>query len=181
MSRENLLRMLEAHRAFDPGEDEMRREIIHFVRLHEGCFERELEIGHITGSAWVLDLRREAALLTHHAKLDRWLQLGGHADGDSDVLRVALREAREESGLEEVRPVAGEIFDVDAHQIPARGSVPAHVHYDIRFLFEADREAPLRMTSESKGLAWVGLTRIHELNTDASVMRMVAKSLARFR
>lgn len=147
-----------------------------FVAEYPNCFERSLLIGHVTASAWIWDLERRHVLLTHHGKLDKWLQLGGHADGDPDVLRVALREAQEESGLEGIRPVSEEIFDVDVHPIPARGSEPEHFHYDVRFLLEADRSEVLQITSESKALAWVEVERIRELTSEDSILRMLAKA-----
>jgi 8-oxo-dGTP pyrophosphatase MutT (NUDIX family) len=153
----------------------MRRELVEFVEAHENCFERSLQIGHVTGSAWIVDPDRTHTLLHHHGKLDRWLQLGGHADGDSDVRNVALREAREESGLTSVRPVSADIFDVDVHCIPARGAEPEHFHYDVRYLFEADRSEPLRITNESKDLQWVRLDRVEELTQEESILRMVRK------
>ena len=121
-----------------------------FVEDNDDCFERSHRSGHITGSAWIVDLKREKVLLTHHHRLDKWMQLGGHADGDPDVLRVALREAREESGVEEIRALSESIFDVDVHEIPPRGDEPAHLHYDVRFLFEADSNLPLGITPESR-------------------------------
>jgi ADP-ribose pyrophosphatase YjhB (NUDIX family) len=87
-----------------------------------------------------------------------------------------LREAREESGLEEIRPVSDKIFDVDVHEIPARASDPAHYHYDVRFLLEADRCQPLRMTGESKALQWVKIADVGKLTSEESVLRMVAKT-----
>jgi 8-oxo-dGTP pyrophosphatase MutT (NUDIX family) len=129
----------------------------------------------VTGSAWIVDQDRTYVLLHHHGKLDKWLQLGGHADGDSHVLNAALREAREESGLTTVRPVSEEIFDVDIHRIPARGAEAEHFHYDIRYLFEADRSEPLRITHESKDLQWVRLDRVEELTQEESMLRMVRK------
>src|SRR5437773_8684321 len=119
-----------------------------FVEANVDCFERSLQIGHITGSAWIVDRDRTHALLTRHRKLNKWLQLGGHADGDPDILRVALREAREESNLDAIRPVSEAIFDVDIHLIPERAGEPEHLHYDVRFLLEADRGSPLLATSE---------------------------------
>ena len=137
---------------------------------------RSLAIGHVTGSVWVIDRERSCALLTHHRKLDKWLQPGGHADGDPDILRVALREAREESGLEAIQAVSEQIFDIDIHTIPARGREPEHLHYDVRFLIEADRGAPLAVSEESRSLAWIPLGRIVELNPEESIARMVAKT-----
>jgi 8-oxo-dGTP pyrophosphatase MutT (NUDIX family) len=174
--RKPLLDKLSAYRPADPYEARMAEQLRGFVEAHADCFERSLAIGHVTGSAWIIDRERTHALLTHHRKLDKWLQLGGHADGDPDILRVALREAREESSLEEVRPVSEEIFDVDIHTIPARGSEPEHFHYDVRFLFEADRGSALAVSEESRSLAWVPLDRIAEFNGEQSVLRMVAKT-----
>jgi 8-oxo-dGTP pyrophosphatase MutT (NUDIX family) len=117
----------------------------------------------------------------HHRKLGRWLQPGGHADGDADVLAVARREAQEETGLAEIVTVDPAIFDVDVHRIPARPGEPEHWHYDIRFLLGASREASLAASAEANGLAWVALDQIASLDTDASVLRMVAKTRGRFR
>ena len=150
--------------------------MLRFVTEHSNCFERSLRVGHITGSAWVVDTSRSHALLTHHRKLNKWLQPGGHADGDPDILRVALREAREESGLECIRAVSEAIFDIDIHVIPARGAEPEHLHYDVRFLLEASRESQLVPSHESHSLAWSPLPEIAELNPQESILRMVAKT-----
>ena len=154
----------------------MQEELRRFVEENEDCFERSHRTGHITGSAWIVDLRREKVLLTHHHRLDKWMQLGGHADGDADVLRVALREAREESGLADIRSLSESIYDVDVHEIPARGIEPAHLHYDVRFLFEADANLALGITPESKALAWVKLGDVAGLTNERSVLRMVEKT-----
>ena len=169
-----LLDILRRHRPFDEREAAMLDQITLFVEQNERCFDRGLQIGHITGSAWVIDFERSRTLLTHHAKLGKWLQPGGHSDGESNTLAVALREAREETGLTSVMPVSPDIFDVDTHLIPARGHEPEHIHYDVRFLFEADTSEPLITSSESAALRWVALSEVHTLNIDASVLRMVA-------
>jgi 8-oxo-dGTP pyrophosphatase MutT (NUDIX family) len=173
-----VLAALDAHRPLDDAETRALAVIREFVASEPRCFEREHAAGHVTGSAWILDRERRHVLLTHHRKLDLWLQLGGHADGDPDLPRVALREAREESGVDAIVLVSEAVFDVDVHPIPARGNETGHCHYDVRYLFEADRAAPLRVSRESKALAWVALDRVASVATDASVLRMVAKSLA---
>lgn len=178
MHRQFLAQKLAQHTPFDDNEAQMLAQIVHFIDEYEECFERSLKVGHITGSAWIIDLDRTHALLTHHRKLDRWLQLGGHSDGDSNTLNVAMREGLEESGLQTLRPVTEAIFDVDVHLIPARKDEPDHYHYDVRFLLEADRNTPLVISEESKELAWVPLAGILDLNPDASIKRMVEKSLA---
>jgi len=177
MHRTALLNKLREYQPFDQDERDMYETLVRFVETERNCFERDLQIGHITGSAWIVDFSHCKALLTHHFKLDRWLQLGGHADGDPDVLRVAMREAREESGIEHIRPVTEAIFDVDVHPIPARGTEPRHLHYDVRFLLEADAGAPLVISGESKDLAWINLTEIAQLTAERSIARMVTKSL----
>ena len=176
MIRNALLEKLGAYQPPDPREAAAADALRAFVMAHPDCFERSLAIGHITGSAWIVDPDRTSALLTYHRKLDKWLQLGGHADGDPDILRVALREAREESGLEEIRAVSKDIFDIDIHVIPARAAEREHLHYDVRFLLEADPRAPLTASHESRSLAWVPLGEIERLNPEESITRMVAKT-----
>lgn len=134
--------------------------------------------GHITASAWIVDASRTRTLLTHHRKLDRWLQLGGHADGDADVRRVAMREAREESGLASLRFVSPAIYDLDVHAIPERGSDLAHEHFDIRFALEADPLEPFVVSSESHALAWVEIADLASYGADESVLRLARKTAA---
>lgn len=175
MHRAALLEKLDAYVGFDQVETRMYTILERFVQANPRCFERSLEIGHITGSAWIVDLEKTHVLLTHHRKLDRWLQLGGHADGDWNILNVAWREAREESGLKHVKPVSESIYDLDVHAIPASSKESAHFHYDVRFLFTADRHTPLIISSESKDLAWVPVVDVEKYSVDDSVLRMVHK------
>ena len=176
-TRPALIEALARHQPFNEHEARMLARVQAFVCDHAGCFERSLAAGHLTGSAWIVDAECTHALLTHHAKLGLWLQPGGHCDGDADVRRVAMREAQEETGLSEFVPLLeGVIFDVDAHELPARKGELAHVHYDVRFAFEADRSIPLQISAESRDLRWVPLDGIAGLNTDESVMRMVSKT-----
>lgn len=149
---------------------------IEFVQAYADCLLRSCVPGHLTGSAWILSPDRRKVLLTHHHKLDKWLQLGGHADGDGDLAAVAGREAREESGLAGLRVVSPEIFDLDRHWIPPRKADPGHYHYDLRFLFEADPAEPLAVSSESKALEWVDLAEVATLNPEESIARMVRKT-----
>lgn len=175
MHRKILLDLLEKHSPIDDNESKMTNDIIEFVKSNEDCFKRELLIGHVTGSAWIVNDTRTHVLMMHHRKLNQWFQPGGHCDGDPDVLNVALKEANEETGLKNLKVVNGEIYDVDVHQIPERKGVPAHYHYDVRFLIEADMNEQLIVTEESNDLAWVSIGKVAEHNDSESIMRMARK------
>lgn len=146
-----------------------------FVRSTPHCFERSHLAGHVTGSAWILDHSAERCLLTHHKKLDLWLQPGGHADGDPDIVRVASREAAEESGIPDLRLASEEIFDVDVHAIPETKKEPAHFHYDVRFLFLAPPGAQFVVSEESHQLAWVPRVEVPRYTQDVSTLRLAEK------
>ncbi len=176
MHRNQLNELLQKHKPFNKQEAIFTEQMIAFVKEHSDCFERTLLIGHVTGSAWIVDKSRQFTLLTHHRKLDKWFQTGGHCDGDSDVLNVALKEAQEETGLTDIEVISSDIFDIDIHEIPERKGIPAHLHYDVRFLLEADMNEPLTISSESSDLAWVAISEVQKLNDSESIMRMVLKS-----
>ncbi|MET0231548.1 MAG: NUDIX hydrolase [Rhodanobacteraceae bacterium] len=150
-----------------------------FLRSASTVFERAHRVGHFTGSAWLVSRDGERVLLTHHRKLNAWLQLGGHADGDADLSRVALREAEEESGLSDL-VVEREIFDIDRHRIPARADEPEHWHYDVRYVVRATQGETFVVGDESHDLAWRAVNElVDDESVDASVRRMARKWLAR--
>lgn len=169
-------------RAYAPSDE---KEIAFKARMQSllaygNCFERSLLHAHFTGSAWVVDIAMKKLLLTHHAKLDRWLQLGGHADGECDMSKVAHRELREESGSDQFEITEEGIFDIDIHQIPQKGEVKAHDHYDVRFLFVGDARKPLEKNHESKELKWVSFEEVPGLvNQNESILRMLNKTMKR--
>jgi 8-oxo-dGTP pyrophosphatase MutT (NUDIX family) len=121
---------------------------------------------------------RSHTLLLLHAKLGRWLNPGGHADGDPDLLAVALREAQEESGLRGLRVVTPALFDFDRHWIPDHGATPGHWHYDFRFLLEADPDEALQVSAESRDLRWFALAEVPALNPSESMARLIRKTAA---
>ncbi len=178
MHRNHLLNLLEQYKPLDSRDAECRGRFVEFVDAHTDCFERSLEVGHMTASAWLLDSMGRKVLLTHHRKLDCWLQVGGHADGHCNVVDVALREAREESGIQDICLLDAMIFDLDIHTIPRFKDVPAHEHYDVRFLLQA-ADDKLTISDESHDLGWFDAAQLASMNLDDSIMRMREKWLAR--
>lgn len=187
MSRRYLLDMLARYRRVFFNEASVVDRLCRLVETHADCFDRSCRPGHITGAAWIISADRQRCLLAHHRKLDRWLQLGGHADGQWQVDEVALREAREESGIADfdLVPIEGTLmpFDIDVHQIPERrdeqGSVieDAHEHYDVRFLLMARSEEEIRVSDESHDVAWFTPEEVRQRTDEESILRMLDKAL----
>lgn len=156
----------------DPDQAGVRDRILAWIERHPTDAHRRTRLeGHLTASALVVDDRRERALLTHHKKLGRWLQLGGHCDGDANLAHVAWREALEESGIEGLR-IDPRPIDVDIHVIPARPGEPSHLHLDTRFLVVAPRGAVAVLSEESHELAWFERADLGRIETDESVERL---------
>ncbi len=176
-------------------EGQMRalNEICSFIQQNPNCFMRECLIGHVTGSAFVVNSEFSKVLFTYHAKLKKWLQLGGHCDGDHLVYNAALREAREESGLLNLKfldlwnfpaayiesyfvdknpPIP---FDIDIHMIPERKHEPAHKHYDIRYLFIANENENIVISEESLDLKWISIHEVSLYTHELSTLRQVEK------
>ena len=157
--------------------------VSHFLALLDdpvNPFVRERLEGHLTSGCWLVSGDGRRVLLTHHRKLGRWLQLGGHADGDRDLARVALREAEEETGVPGLRLEDGTIFDLDRHWIPPRGEVPGHWHYDARYVVCAGADERFVVSAESHALAWRDVAAVAvDPTSDASMRRMAEKWLAR--
>lgn len=150
----------------------------------ENPFLRERLAGHFTGSAWLVSADGARVLLTHHRKLNRWLQLGGHADGVRDLAKVALTEAEEESGLTGLVLEDGELFDIDKHWIPERPDVPGHWHYDARYVVRSIGSEVFAISEESLALAWREVTDVANAaiatpDGDDSLPRMAKRWLAR--
>lgn len=174
-SRTDLIESLKRYSSDFKAEQNFRDQFLQLLE-HPRAYFRDHLPGHITGSAWIVDEGREHTLLTHHAKLNRWLQPGGHADGDENIFSVALREAEEETGLKNLKRIGRSFFDIDIHTIPARKDFPEHLHFDIRFLFEASRTEAFTITEESHALAWQPLITIAPLvNHSESILRMAKK------
>lgn len=167
---------LERHVCADEKEARDVAFIRDFLRRHpEDAHLRSQLEGHLTGSGFVLNADRTRVLLLHHRRLDRWLQPGGHGEGETDPRAIARREIEEETGLADLEPLnGGALFDVDVHPIPARPGEPAHLHLDLRYAFRARPGAEPRVSSESRALRWVALNEL-PADADPSLRRAVRK------
>ena len=158
-ARERLLAALSALVPADAAESRHRDATLDLVRSEPECFSRKtFTPGHVVGSAFILHPPTRRVLLHFHRRLGRWLQMGGHDDGERDALATALREGREESGLPDLVLLSEAILDVDVHPIPAGKGEPAHLHFDIRWAFVTSRPGDiLRDDAESAALEWLGI------------------------
>ncbi len=183
MHRDYLQGLLSRYIKAYPDESECALRISEFAKEHSDCLLRSCLEGHITASAWILSADHKRCLLTHHRKLERWLQLGGHVDGESIIEKAAFREAQEESGIEEFDLIRLELedgglvpFDIDIHEITARKTEPKHNHLDLRFLLVASQGEQLTMSDESIDLKWIELSQLKEYSQEESVLRLQRKT-----
>jgi len=192
MHRYQLVQSLVRYASQHPTEVDVVERIIALVEEHADCFLRTCRPGHITGAAWVVSSDHSRVALVHHRKLGRWLQPGGHADGDGDVVNVAWKEATEETGLDDLSLVdtGGSLvpLDIDVHTIPARYDAQgnliedAHEHHDIRFLFVAGPksscDASLQVSHESHAVEWFDHPSLRAITDEPSVIRLLDKAAA---
>ncbi|NDK37587.1 NUDIX domain-containing protein [Pseudoxanthomonas gei] len=160
-----------------PAESGVVQSFLELLGDGQDPFQRERLHGHFTSGAWLVSADGQRILMTHHRKLERWLQLGGHADGERNMAVVALKEAQEESGLPGLTVDGGEIFDLDRHWIPERKDVPGHWHYDVRYVVRAGANEDFVVSEESLELAWRPISEVAN-DADESMSRMARKWLA---
>ena len=178
----SLLAVLRGHVPADAAERADLDRIVSFAQNHRDPFDRRILEGHLTGSAVVVSADGASVLLLHHRKLERWLQPGGHAEpGEGSGEAVALREAREETGISGLwlHPTAPRPLDVDVHDIPARRDEPAHQHLDLRYLVLAPSGATgQRLVAEARALRWFGWDQLETLDLDSGLVRALGKARA---
>lgn len=173
--RSQLRDLLDRYNPEDKSEIAAKKRMIELLSARADCFERSALPAHFTGSSWLESRDGANALLMHHAKIDKWVQPGGHADGNGDLLAVAIREAQEESGITHIEPVSSEIFDIDIHIFPAKSGEPEHLHYDVRFLLQVTSDEVEVQNAEAKELRWVGKNLSELPTSDRSIVRLFEK------
>jgi len=177
ISREALVAAIERYVTPYPEEAAFVHRFLELLS-QEGCFQRDHLPGHITGSAWIVNESVTKVLMVQHGSLRRWLQPGGHADGEENILNTARREAFEETGLSNLTLIGQQFIDLDVHPIPQKHNFPAHDHYDIRFLFIGDEKQELRISNESTDLKWIELAQLERFTTERSVLRLREKAIS---
>ena len=158
----NLIKQLEAFHPWNEQEKKDVKEILRRLKSGEELYTRENESAHLTASAWVVNPQRDQVLMAYHNLYDSWAWLGGHADGDTDLLEVTLKEVREESGVKNIRPVSEKIFSVEILTVSGHEKkgqyVPSHLHLNVTYLIEADPEEVLHhKPDENSNVGWFSL------------------------
>ena len=174
-NRQELIQALSKYTSNFKEETEFRKRFLSLLE-NVNAFQRTHLPGHLTGSAWICNQDFSKVLLVHHAKLNRWLQPGGHADGDENIIQVALKETEEETGINQYRIISESIFDLDIHRIPERKDMPAHDHYDIRILLQAFDQQKIIVSEESHDVKWLAMDEVKNFTDEQSVLRMVEKT-----
>ena len=179
------MEIYEQIKAYRPWNEQERQDqvlILDFLRKNPDAFYRTNLLAHMTASAWVVNPQRSKALMVYHRLYDSWSWAGGHADGEEDLLAVALREVREETGVQRLRPVTEEIYSlevltVDGHEKHGR-YVPSHLHLNVTYLLEAEEDQPLRVCeAENSGVAWFSLADALAASTEPWFVERIYKKL----
>ena len=179
------MEIYEQIKAYRPWNEQERQDqvlILDFLRKNPDAFYRTNLLAHMTASAWVVNPQRSKVLMVYHRLYDSWSWAGGHADGEEDLLAVALREVREETGVQRLRPVTEEIYSlevltVDGHEKHGR-YVPSHLHLNVTYLLEAEEDQPLRVCEEENtGVAWFALADALAASTEPWFVERIYKKL----
>ena len=165
------LEQLQNYKPYNEEEAHIKHIILDFLQQNESAFSRENVLAHMTTSAWIVNKERTKVLMAYHNIYNSWGWLGGHADGDEDLLRVVQKEVAEESGLTNIRLLYDGIYGINILTVNPhykRGKyVSAHLHFDVEYLFEADEEDAVRMKpDENSGVGWVSIEEINQYVTE---------------
>ena len=171
MNRQELLNQIEYYTPFNEQEETDKQLILNWIRNNTNAFSRENTVAHMTASAWVVNQDKSKILMVYHNIYNSWSWLGGHADGETDLLAVALREVKEEAGISHVCPVSEEIFSlesltVDGH-VKKGKYVSSHLHLNVTYLLEANSDEAVSIKAdENSGVAWFSLWKKLKKSTE---------------
>ena len=171
MNRQEVIETIKAYQPFNEQEEMDKALILNWIKTQENAFSRDNTVAHMTASAWVVNKDRSKVLMVYHNIYNSWSWLGGHADGETDLLAVAIREVKEEAGISNVRPVSEEIFSLESLTVDGhvkRGSyVSSHLHLNVTYLLEADSEEHVSVKEdENSGVAWFTLEEALKKSTE---------------
>lgn len=182
----NMLEQIGNYEPYNPQEEKDKEVFLKYIDSFNDYLSRENEYGHLCSSAFVLNKERTKVIMIYHNIYKSWGWMGGHADGDSDLLHVAIKEAKEESSLENVEPISKKIFILDT--LPVLGHtrkgkyVPAHVHLSVAFLLEADENESLHIQEdENSGIKWVPIDQMVELSNEPFMQYVYDKAIKKMR
>lgn len=180
-----MINLIEQIRDYNPYNDQERHDqqlMLHQMNKHKDIFNRDNKTAHLTASAWVVNRERSKVLMIYHNIYDSWSWLGGHADGERDLLSVAVREVLEESGISQVKSVSDDIFSleimtVDGHEKNGK-YVSSHLHLNLTYLLEADEDETLTIKpDENSGVAWFELDEAIQISTEPWLRKRIYKKL----
>lgn len=176
----NLRKEIENYLPYNCEEKQDKEIMIKYMDTFDDVFTRNNEIGHFTSSCWIVNKEKTKVLMIYHNIYDSWAWTGGHADGDEDLLRVAIKEAKEETGLKNVKPLSNEIFSlevlgVDGHMKKGK-YVSSHIHLNITYLLCADEnEATHIKYDENSGVKWFELDKAVEVSNEPYMKKIYSK------
>lgn len=177
VNKQELIKLLLAYEPYERTDEIAKNKTLDFIETNAVIFGSENPLGHITASSWLINFKGDSVLLTHHKKLNLWLQLGGHTETFESIYESAMRETKEESGLDALSFLHDAVFDIDVHEIPERKNQSAHFHYDVRFLIRQSADEAIAISDESNDLKWVKHLDVFKITNQRSVTRMVEKYL----
>ena len=159
MTRQELIASIEQYQPYNEQEEMDKPLILEWIKNNDNAFWRENTVAHMTASAWVVNKDRSKVLMVYHNIYKSWSWLGGHADGETDLLSVAIREVKEEAGISNVIPVSKDIFSLESLTVDGHWKngkyVSSHLHFNVTYLLEADSEEAVSIKAdENSGVAW---------------------------
>lgn len=182
MNRQELIQQLKEYTPFNEQEELDRSLILNWIEHNADAFSRENKVAHVTASAWVVNKDQSKVLMVYHNIYQSWSWLGGHADGETDLLSVAIREVKEEAGITNVHPVSEEIYSLESLTVDGHVKngkyVSSHLHFNITYLLEADsKEAVSIKADENSGVAWFSPEEALQRSTEPWFVEHVYKKL----